>query len=113
MSNLVNLPARRSVGGLMQPREAKALERRLRDLEVETGLKLAAVRMAETVAVTKVEAMEVVGHVGVSAAGSLASRVRFEVERDPGAASAVKLVGEIAVRGVGSQLEDFDRRLRS
>jgi hypothetical protein len=107
------VPARRRVGGLMQSRDTKALERHLRSLEAGAGLELATVRVAETVAVAKIEAIEATGHVGVSAASSLARRVRYEAECDPYAAQSVAYVADGVVQEIRSQVEDLGRRLRS
>lgn len=108
-----SVPARRSVGGLMQSRDTKALNRRLHDLEAAAGLELAATRMAETVAIAKIEAIEATGHVGVGAASSMARRVRYEAECDPYAARSAAYVGDGVVQAIRSQVEDLGRRLRS
>lgn len=110
MSN-PNHPALFQPGDLMPSRQARALEKRLGQIQTDTYLELARVRAIEAVEIAKLEALEATGHIGLASTASLAQHRRFLIENDPDAAVAFDRVAGIAIAAIGGRIEKLDRRL--
>jgi hypothetical protein len=105
-----NLPIPAGFDGLTS-REDKALVKQLRGVQASMSLELAHVAGIEAVETRKVEAIEVVGHVGLAAAGSLAGHRRQLIESDPTALGCANHVTETTVRAIGQRIDQLNRRL--
>lgn len=106
-----NLPAPYQSGGLIPGRQARALEKRRGQIQMDTYLELARVDGVALIEARKIEAVETTGHIALASAASLAEHRRFRIEHEPEDAAFYDYVAERSIRAIGDRIEGLNRRL--
>jgi hypothetical protein len=107
-NSLIRMPQSR---GLISSRPSRALIRQHRELQEATGLELEQVAAIEQIESRKMEALEVVAHVGLASTAGVLQHRRLCIEQEPDGVAAYDLMAETTIRAMASRVEAMNRRL--